>query len=330
MSTGKPQIARTLDDYTEELSWVFETAQKSSTKTTYYFETRESNPLKNVIVNYIINTSTLYHSHEFYEVNYVASGSLHQNISGRFFSLEQGELLIMSPGVSHACIPSANSHCLNLLFKKEFIKRLAEDFKQYDPNNFLSSLTEKSIYTVISAGKLKNELTDIVLGIHKMSSTLIHHVDLYENLTFENAATGFLLYLTKFPRHEYNYKTGHTVQKQSVSPDEIVNYISNNFDKITLTDTALHFGYSNCQLHRIIKKHAGVTFSELILNIRMQRARHYLLNTHLPISSIAHLLGLDSVEHFSRMFKKHRKMTPTEYRNSFMRTSLQNKQKNKK
>lgn len=325
MSENKKQTAKTSNEYEQELSWVYETAQKSTTKTTYYFENRESNPLKNVIVNYIIDTSTLYHSHEFYEVNFVASGVLHQNISGKFFSLGQGELLIMAPGVFHACMPLTNSRCFNLLFKKEFIKRLADDFKQYDPNNFLTSLTEKSIYTVISPGNLKDELTGLVLELHKLSSKLIHHVDLYENLTFENTATNLLLYLTKFPRHEYNHETGHTIQRQSVSPDEIVEYINNNFDKITLSDTALHFGYSPCQLHRIIKKHAGVSFSELILGIRMQRARHYLLNTHLPVRNIAYLLGLDSAEHFSRMFKKHRGMSPKEYRNSFMRLSIKNK-----
>jgi two-component system response regulator YesN len=54
----------------------------------------------------------------------------------------------------------------------------------------------------------------------------------------------------------------------------------------------------------------------------MQRARHYLLNTNLHVNNIANLLGLDSAEHFARMFKKHRGMTPTQYREQFMRASI--------
>ena len=310
-------------DYERELNKLFENSKGSKNQVAYYYADRDTNPLKNVSTSRIDNLEiTQYHRHDFYEINYVVSGILHENISGNHITLTAGSMLVMAPGVFHTCVPEAGSECYNILFKSDYLKRAAVEFRNYDPNNYLSSLTEKTIYTVITVGGLENEVSSTVRKVHTMTSTLIHHADLYENLALENTAYELLLLLTKIPRQEYDFESGKQRRRENFTPDNIVRYINDNFDKISLSDTALHFGYSECQLHRILKKHTGYTFTEIILNMRMQRARHYLLNTHLPIKNVAYLLGIDSAEHFSRMFKKHRKMTPKEYRDLYMRTSL--------
>jgi AraC-like DNA-binding protein/quercetin dioxygenase-like cupin family protein len=314
---------KTTADYIRELEIALEYANNTSSQITFYFQDMETNPLKNVVTTEIRRDEvTAYHKHDFYEVNYVFEGTLHQNISGRYFSLSKGELLIMSPGVFHACVPDANTFSINILFEKEWFSRSSEAFKKYDPNNYLSSLAENTVYTVISAGEYEKGLEDIIRNLYKRVMGIVHHVDLYENLSAENNAIELLLYLTKIPRQEFNFTTDSTKKREMYTPDDIVRYINDNFSKISLPDTAQKFGYSESQLHRILKKHTGYSFSELILHMRMQRARHYLLNTHLPIKNIAHILGLDSAEHFSRMFKKNRGMTPKEYREQFMRVSL--------
>lgn len=314
---------KTTADYIKELEYSLEYSEKTASQITFYFDDRETNPLKTVVTSEIRRDEvTAYHKHDFYEINYVLDGTLHQNIAGRYFSLSKGELLIMAPGVFHACVPEADTRSLNILFEKSWLKHSSDTFKKYDPNNYLTSLSENTIYTVISSGEHEKHLTEIITNLHEMITTIVHHVDLYENLAAENCAIELLLYLTKIPRQEFNFALDGTKQREMYTPDDIVRYINDNFSKISLSDTAQKFGYSECQLHRILKKHTGYTFSELILHMRMQRARHYLLNTHLPIKNIAYILGLDSAEHFTRMFKKNRGMTPTEYRNQFMRPSM--------
>ncbi len=314
-------------NYDDELIKVFESHIDSSNQIAYYFEDRDTNPLKNVLTSKILcQEITCYHKHDFYEINYVMSGMLHEIIAGKCFTVTSGSLLIMSPGVFHACVSEENTKCYNILFRKDYIRRISESFKCYDPNNYLTHLTENTIYTTITAS-VPEEVEKIAKKILMLSSNLVHHSDLYENLSFENSALELLLLLTKIPRHEYNFESDKQQQRENFSPDDIVRYINDNFDKIDLSNTALHFGYSKCQLHRIIKKHTGYTFTDLIRNMRMQRARHYLLNTHLPIKNIAYLLGIDSAEHFSRMFTKYRGMTPKAYRDTFMRTSLKKSKK---
>ena len=328
MSLNKEISSKNTTDYVAELENAIEYASNTSSQITFYFEDRETNPLKNIVTTEMRRDEvTAYHKHDFFEINYVFSGTLHQNISGRYFSLSKGELLIMAPGVFHACVPDQNTYSINILFEKKWVALTAEAFKKYDPNNYLSSLSENTIYTVISAGQHEDALNMLTQKLFKMVQDLVHHVDLYENLAAENCAVEFLLYLTKIPRQEFIFKSDGQKQRASFTPDDIVRYINDNFSKISLPDTAQKFGYSQCQLHRILKKHTGYTFTELILHMRMQRARHYLLNTHLPIRNIAFILGFDSAEHFTRMFKKHRGMTPTQYREQYMRLSLKRKRK---
>ena len=309
--------------YEKELKKSAEKAINSTSALTFYFADRDTNPLKNVLTSVIqADMFTEYHKHDFFEMNYVVSGVLHENIGGKSFSLTGGDLLFMAPGVYHACCPETDAKCFNILFKTDWLKRVAEDFEKYDSNNYLSALASNKIYSIISTGTSETSLNNATLQIHEMTRHLVHHVDLYENLIIENHAYEYLLSLTKFTRQEYSFVSGKLEHRESFNPDDIVRYINDNFNKITLSDVTARFGYSASQLHRILKTNTDYSFTELILNMRMQRARHYLLNTHLPIKNIAYLLGLDSAEHFSRMFKKNRGMTPKEYREQFMRVSL--------
>ena len=50
---------------------------------------------------------------------------------------------------------------------------------------------------------------------------------------------------------------------------------------------------------------------------RMLRAEQLLLQTDTPIGKIPELVGLDSKEYFSRVFKRYNDVTPSEYRKTY-------------
>ena len=284
------------------------------------------NKLRNVIAATIQpNDFTKYHKHDFFEMNFVVKGTLYENIGGKGFILSDGDLLFMSPSIYHSCCATPGTECYNILFKKEFLYNIAKEYEKYDPGNYLSSILENEIYQVFSLSSQNNETISFIKRLCEMSININHYADLYENLIFENEASKFLLLLTKQLRHEYSPQAKGRRHDSNFTHDDMVKYVFDNFDKTTLSESAARFGYSQSQFHRIINKETGMTFRELILSIRMKRARHYLLNTHLSIRDISHLLGLDSPEHFTRMFKKCREMTPTQYREAYMRVNLRKK-----
>jgi AraC-like DNA-binding protein len=64
----------------------------------------------------------------------------------------------------------------------------------------------------------------------------------------------------------------------------------------------------------LFKKEMGVTFSNYILNVKIDHAKRLLKNTNMSLISIAIELGFDNQSYFSNVFKKATNMTPKQYR----------------
>ncbi|MDE6394015.1 MAG: helix-turn-helix domain-containing protein, partial [Duncaniella sp.] len=74
-------------------------------------------------------------------------------------------------------------------------------------------------------------------------------------------------------------------------------------------------GISRSQLHRRLKEIVGVSPSDYIRNIKLQKACELLRGTDVDVAQVAYSLGFNAQSHFSTQFKKYTGMTPTEYRN---------------
>lgn len=108
------------------------------------------------------------------------------------------------------------------------------------------------------------------------------------------------------------------VQNNEVCHDErmiaIKNYIQANYQGIALSDLAEHFHLSEPYLSKYIRDKSGKTFGELLINIRLKKAKTLLKNGNMTVENVAMAVGYPNVEHFNRMFKKRMGMTPVQYR----------------
>jgi AraC-like DNA-binding protein len=66
----------------------------------------------------------------------------------------------------------------------------------------------------------------------------------------------------------------------------------------------------------MFKKATGLTFTDYLSRVRVEKAKALLLNPHLRISEIAYDVGFQSLTHFNRMFRKIVGESPTAYRES--------------
>jgi two-component system, response regulator YesN len=85
-------------------------------------------------------------------------------------------------------------------------------------------------------------------------------------------------------------------------------------EDITLLDLSRRFHYSVSYISMLFKKEIGTGFQEYLLDCRMQRARHLLLDPALRISHIAQQVGYTNPKAFSIAFHKTCGFPPTEYR----------------
>ena len=95
---------------------------------------------------------------------------------------------------------------------------------------------------------------------------------------------------------------------------QVLQYIQSRYQTVTLEQLAEVFHYNPSYLSRLIKKNTGQTLLDILTNLKMSRASDLLLHTTLKIEEIAALSGYQSVDHFSRLFKKRNGMSPQKYR----------------
>jgi len=67
-------------------------------------------------------------------------------------------------------------------------------------------------------------------------------------------------------------------------------------------------------LERSFKQYTGVTPVRYYINLRLERARHLLTQTDLPIVEIASACGFQSHENFTRAYKKRFQIVPKVHR----------------
>ncbi len=85
---------------------------------------------------------------------------------------------------------------------------------------------------------------------------------------------------------------------------------------ISMSALAETLGFSMEYLARIFKKEAGLSPSKYLTNLRINEAKLLLLShPSLEVGHIGELVGYKDAFYFSRVFKIHMKMTPSEYRN---------------
>ncbi|MCD8021553.1 MAG: response regulator [Lachnospiraceae bacterium] len=92
-------------------------------------------------------------------------------------------------------------------------------------------------------------------------------------------------------------------------------YMKNNFTRdISLEETADQTRVSRFYLGRLLKQERGVTFNELLTDMRLGKALLYIEEGTATNQNISALTGYSSVEYFQQVFKRKLGITPGRYR----------------
>lgn len=94
-----------------------------------------------------------------------------------------------------------------------------------------------------------------------------------------------------------------------------LDYLHQNFDrKTTVRELADRIGLSPTRYSAVFRAYTGCSPQQYLINYRLQRAKEWMLHTHLSIKQIASLAGFEDQLYFSKLFKKHEKMSPYHYK----------------
>ena len=245
------------------------------------------------------------HYHESdYQLQLVYAGTARNYFDQVPYDLEAGDIVFCRRGHMHAF--SATS--------KEGVKMLEVKFTANDPHlqevllgiDTKFSDRESQIYMLLSRIVLEGQRKAV--HYKSMSSALLMECLLSMNrLCLEHS----------LPIYESN--PIHQLRKASLATksevlDVVDGYINNNIgSSFSVQEMASSCGYNQDYLYRVIKKQTGLSAIKYINLVKFERALSLIQNTELSLSEIGWNLGFENLQYFSRFFKQHGGISPSEY-----------------
>ena len=128
-------------------------------------------------------------------------------------------------------------------------------------------------------------------------------------------------FFDKVIRHSYKEK----MTKSKLLVMQVKDFINENLmdNTLNLNSISNEFYLNSSYLRKIFKKEMGLTITDYITQVRMQKAKYLLTSVEdMAISRISELTGFSDPSYFSKSFKNYSGLSPSEYANLKKRKSI--------
>jgi AraC-like DNA-binding protein/mannose-6-phosphate isomerase-like protein (cupin superfamily) len=256
------------------------------------------------------------HRHNFFEFIYIYRGSCTTTIDSSPLKLNEGDLCLMNLKASHT-IQSDNpleDIIFNILVKQSMLDNAY--FKLISYNEFISDFFLDSLQN-------KRKTDNYILFRRETPNSpyedLAQHIiyEFYEGALYKEKMFDFLFIslLIELARNYGRHINKEISQKlKNVDISEIIEYIVDHCDTVSITSLAEHFSYNPNYFSILIKKYIGSSFSDILHNIRFKKAAQMLTETSLSVVEIMESVGYTNRTWFTQKFEDRYKLSPSEYR----------------
>lgn len=250
------------------------------------------------------------HTHDYIEVVYMCSGKTEHIINGNPITLNEGELLFLSPNaIQEIKRADKNDIAVNFIILPSFFDKMLQMFDQEQTplkTFVIDCITRKNT----SNSYLHFKVADI-LPIQNLVENLLYALidDIPDKRNVNQTTMGLLLLQLMNHTDRVNVE-----QKSDALLLKILRYIEENYSTGSLSDLAEILHYDLYWLSRQIKRMTGKTYTELLQEKRLSQAAFLLKTTEINVSDIAILVGYDNISYFHRIFAKQFGLSPKKYR----------------
>ena len=257
------------------------------------------------------------HFHKFFEITHVLKGGCTLSFEGESVKLSEGELCIVSPMSGHSLPLEPGCLSVSIIVRQSTFDTLFGNMlsqKELMSLFFRNSLYEprRANYILLKTGN--DELTNEAL------KQLVHECNAVDRFSNSCAVSLLNLYLARALRAANAAVTLYHYEGYSERDFDfalVLNYIQQNYRTVTLSGLAETFHFSETYLSKLIHKKLNQNFTDVLRSIKMNKAKEYLLNTPMKICEISEAVGYDSIDHFSRTFRKVYGLPPREYKKHY-------------
>ena len=246
------------------------------------------------------------HTHDYYEIAVVFSGSIVHNINGESYIMRRGDCCLIRPDDSHYFEdepgqPQQNCLNANFMCRVDFMENALATFGA-DCRSMLHAinrpLTFKASNTVVS----KIEKTCLYIqspGERPTDSNLM----ICKSVIIELLGACVLHQCTQLHNDFPEWLDALVLSMQN--PD--------NFNK-KIPELIMGISYSYSYIQKQFRHYMGTSIVSYWSGIKLSHARELLANSKLTILEISTRLGYETASHFNHLFKKHYGVSPSSIR----------------
>lgn len=247
------------------------------------------------------------HSHSCWELSYVACGRGVRTIGDLSHSFKEGEIILITPGIVHVwkfdpdiTDASGNISNISVFFEPGLISTMKYLFPEIsEPIEKIESLEQAVYYN----GQSYIEILKLLLSMQGLTAE--ERFPIMIKLLLSIADTSESRFAGK----------GHLLSRPRQRLEKVRIYCACNYARqITLDEMSRHVGMNKSSFCSFMRKQTGMTLSEYINNVRLDRAKEKLKHTDYNISEIALSCGFQNVTYFNRLFRARFGTTPKSIR----------------
>lgn len=248
-----------------------------------------------------------YHFHPAYELTWICRGNGIRYVGRTAQSFVDGDLIFLGANLPHCWINQGQEGQVSahvIQFEENFLGR---DFFSIPEMSLVKKLFEKAKSGLLVEGSVKNQIQEKILRLAKSdpAERISALLDILILLSFSEQA---------LPLDVVSSKLTHDLPETSRF-NRVMSFLIENFkNEIQLEQIAAIAHLSPTSFCRYFKGMMQKTFTEVVLDFRIQHACQQLLNTELPVSRIAMDSGFEDLPYFNRKFKKVTGTNPMAYR----------------
>ena len=254
------------------------------------------------------------HSHNYVEMVYMCTGTTTHIINGTDrIVLNEGDLLLLNQNVTQEILPaSEHDIAVNFIILPEFFDR---PFSMIEQENVLrdfliSSLSSSSIAASSYLHFQGKDILPVKNLMENMIWTLLHKKS-GTNTIIQTTMGLLFMNLSQFTEKLNQSNPNQYDQNIVIS---VLKYIESHYKDGTLSDISEEINQPTYYISRLLKKHTGSNFKELLQQRKLQQAAYLLSQTPLSVESVMDAIGYDNGSYFYRIFKEKYNCSPREYR----------------
>lgn len=253
------------------------------------------------------------HRHNYVEMVYMCSGSTTHTINDTDrIILNEGDLLFLNQNVTQEIEAAKETDiAVNFIILPEFFDHA---FNMIEQENVLRDFLISTLSQDTSLTNYLHFRAKDILPVQNLLENMIW--TLIEQKTGTNTINQIsmgLLFMNLSAFAE-NINQNYPNQYEQTLVFSVLKYIETHYKNGTLANIADELNQETYYISRLLKKHTGAHFKELLQQRKLQQAVYLLKQTSLTVDSIMEAIGYDNSSYFYRKFKEKYHCSPKEYR----------------